>query len=94
MRRMANTGPERLEAYRKRFRLKQFELADLLRMHFTTLSQVLAGKRRPGLDTALRIEELTGIPVSSWSERRRGKSAHTRTRKSETDRLGAEESVA
>lgn len=70
MRRMLNKGRDRLAEYCKRSRLKQYELADLLAMHETTLSHVLSGKRRPGLDTALRIEAVTGIPVSSWSDTR------------------------
>lgn len=31
------------------------------------ISVVLAGKRTLGLETALRIERLTGIPVEAWS---------------------------
>jgi transcriptional regulator with XRE-family HTH domain len=64
---MLQTGRERLADYRRRSKLKQYELADLLGLHETTLSQILAGKRRPGLDIALRIETLTGVPVESWS---------------------------
>ena len=32
------------------------------------LSQIVHGVRRPGLDTALRIEDATGIPVRSWAD--------------------------
>lgn len=63
------SGRERLAAYRDRSRLKQTELATLLGMTDSYLSQVLSGRRRPGLDTALRIEEQTGVPVESWGER-------------------------
>lgn len=84
---MRNTGRERLAEYCRRCRLKQYELADLLGMHFTTLSQVLAGKRRPGLDTALRIERLTGVPVESWSDQMFVDSAEPKPSKRKTARL-------
>jgi transcriptional regulator with XRE-family HTH domain len=32
------------------------------------LSQILSGRRRPGLDIAVRIETLTGVPVESWAD--------------------------
>jgi transcriptional regulator with XRE-family HTH domain len=33
------------------------------------LSQILSGRRRPGLDAAVRIESVTGIPAVSWSSK-------------------------
>lgn len=91
---MAQSGPERLAEYCERSRLKRYELADLLQMHESTLSQMIAGKRRPGLATALRIEEATGIPVSAWAANQRaglGKRQSGARRKSS---VGKEKSVA
>lgn len=69
---MLQGGRTRLRAYCTRMRLKQYELADLLGMHEATLSQIFSGVRRPGLDTALRIQRITGIPVDAWSDTERG----------------------
>lgn len=64
--RMKKTGAERLAEYRDRHGYKQYELAELLGVTEAYLSQLLAHKRRPGLPTAVRFEELTGIPAASW----------------------------
>jgi len=63
---MQLSGRERLIAYRDKHGYKQYELADLLDLDETQLSQFLSGKRRPGLPIAVRIEERTGIPAKSW----------------------------
>lgn len=42
------------------------EAARLLRLHFTHLSQILSGRRNPGLANAVRIQDVTGIPVTAW----------------------------
>lgn len=42
------------------------EASRLLRMHFTHLSQILSGRRNPGLANAIRIEDVTGIPARAW----------------------------
>lgn len=65
---MEQTGRERLAAYRDRTKLKQWELAKLLEITDSYLSQILSGRRLPGRETALRIEQEAGIPVGSWSE--------------------------
>lgn len=36
------------------------------------LSMLVNGKRVPSLDNAVRIEQLTGIPVQSWSSSANG----------------------
>jgi transcriptional regulator with XRE-family HTH domain len=77
---MPQTALERLHAYVERMErtnLKRFEIAYLIGINQTHLSKILSGQRRPGLDTAALIEKQTGIPTSSWSDRKRG-----RTRKS------------
>lgn len=62
------TGRERLAQYRDRSRLKQYELARLIGVTDSYLSQLLSGRRKPGRDIAIRIEAQTGIPVQSWSD--------------------------
>lgn len=72
---MPKTGRERLIEYRDRHFRNQYELADLLELDQAYLSQLLSGKRRPGLPIAFRIEERTGIPASSWLLTKRGKTS-------------------
>lgn len=45
---------------------RQSEAADLLGVDQSYLSQLLSGRRQPGLTTAVSIERLTGIPVEAW----------------------------
>lgn len=63
---MEKSGLERLTEYRDRHGYKQYELAELLSLDEAYLSQILSGKRRPGLPIAVRIEDRTGIPAKSW----------------------------
>lgn len=60
------TGQERLREWLERSKLTQRAAAELLRMHYTFLSQILNGNRSPALGTAVRIERVTGIPVEAW----------------------------
>jgi transcriptional regulator with XRE-family HTH domain len=78
------SGRERLAEYRKRSKLNQRELARLIGITDAYLSQVLSGKRFPGRENALLIERLTGVPVESWSEPRRGKTDRTKRATTET----------
>lgn len=71
---MNKSGPELLAAYRDRHTYKQYELAELLELDEAYLSQILSGRRRPGLPIAVRIEDRTGIPAKSWLLNRVGKS--------------------
>jgi transcriptional regulator with XRE-family HTH domain len=61
-----NTGRTRLRDYMERCRMKQKDLAALLGVTDAYLSQILSGRRSPGLSTALRIEDCTGVPARSW----------------------------
>lgn len=72
--RMPQHGRERLAAYIRRSRQKQYEVAAELQITESYLSQVLSGRRRPGLDIAVRIEAATGIPVVAWAAKKRAKS--------------------
>jgi transcriptional regulator with XRE-family HTH domain len=73
---MSKTGRQRLAKYVERSKQKQYEVAQDLRITESYLSQVLSGRRRPGLDIAVRIETLTGIPVSAWAASRKAPSAN------------------
>lgn len=72
---MSPTGVERLRQYRDRHGYKAYELAELLGLAEAHLSQIFHEKRVPGLATAVRIEDLTGIPVRAWVASARGKRA-------------------
>lgn len=63
---MNKPGSQRLREYRDKHGYKQYELAELLELDEAHLSQLLSGKRRPGLPIAVRIEQRTGIPAESW----------------------------
>ena len=62
------TGRERLRAWLERSKLTQRAAAEVLGMHEVYLSQILGGVRVPGLDNAVKIEDLTGIAVRSWQQ--------------------------
>jgi len=87
---MLKTGRERLAAYRDKCHLNQNELADLLQLDYTYVSQIITGVRRPGLETAIRIEAVTGIPVKSWSATIRGNPGRAFPRTKKKQRVGKE----
>lgn len=59
-------GAKCLEKWLERAKLRPTQAAPMLRMHKTYLSGILNGSRRPGLDNAVWIERMTGIPVEAW----------------------------
>ncbi len=60
------SGRERLAQWIERSKLNQTEAAQIIGIDPTQLSQILTGKRRPGLDNAVKIEAKTGIVVEAW----------------------------
>jgi plasmid maintenance system antidote protein VapI len=60
------SGPEQLKDWMHRRRFMQREAADYFGWHETYISHLIAGARTPGLDNAVTIERLTGIPVEAW----------------------------
>lgn len=44
----------------------QADMARYFRWDQSFVSVLLSGRRNPGLDTAVTIERLTGIPVEAW----------------------------
>lgn len=59
-------GSLALKAWIVRRELLQREAAELLRIDFTLLNHYLTGNRRPPLESAIKIERTTGIPVEAW----------------------------
>jgi plasmid maintenance system antidote protein VapI len=61
------------ELYSERPRYKRehpvgvFKLAKATGYSASMASNILSGKRRPGLQGALRLERVTGIPVKTWA---------------------------
>lgn len=61
------SGPEQLRAWIDRQAFTQRSAATYLGFDETYVSQLVGGKRTPGLDNALLIERQTGIPVEAWA---------------------------
>lgn len=59
-------GPAQLKDWMLRRRFLQKEAAEYLGMDETFVSQMVNGKRTPGLENAVHIERMTGIPVEAW----------------------------
>lgn len=68
-------GRERLKHWLTRSNINQREAARIIGIHFTHLSQILSGRRSPGLANAVVIERETGIPVEAWVPTAEGKRA-------------------
>lgn len=70
------TGREQLRAWIDRSKMTQREASKSLAMNEVMLSQVLAGDRTPSIQSAIRLEELTGIAVRSWKRKPLRKTNH------------------
>src|SRR5262245_24226764 len=66
----APEGRHRLRDWLDRTRLTQEQAAARIGIHRVHLNQFLTGERRPGLDTAILIEDATGISVRTWQHPR------------------------
>lgn len=60
------SGAEQLKDWMHRRRFLQREAAEHLGFDETFVSQLVNGRRVPGLDNAIIIERHTGIPVEAW----------------------------
>jgi transcriptional regulator with XRE-family HTH domain len=60
------TGAKQLADWMRRRTLNQRETAAHFGWDETFISQLVTGKRTPGLANALKIERETGIPVEAW----------------------------
>lgn len=60
------SGREQLRDWMGRRGFKQYEVAEYLGWDETYVSQLLNGRRSPGLDNAVKLERKTGIPIEAW----------------------------
>lgn len=85
-----HSGPEQLVDWMQRRGLNQQETAVHFGWDVTFISQLVRGRRRPGLTNAIRIERETGIPVEAWASSEQDSSddaAPTQVRKRRADRM-------
>jgi transcriptional regulator with XRE-family HTH domain len=59
-------GPKQFRDWMRRREFNQSDAAKHFGWHESVISQYLTGERRPNLENAIQIEELTGIPAKSW----------------------------
>lgn len=60
------SGSEQLRDWVKRRGFTQYEAAVYLGWDEASFSKLVNGLRNPGLASAVKIEELTGIPAKAW----------------------------
>lgn len=60
------SGAQQLKDWMHRRRFMQQEAAEYFGWDETYISQLVNGRRSPGLDNAVKIERATGIPVEAW----------------------------
>lgn len=60
------SGPEQFKDWMKRRCFNQSETAAFFGWGENVISQFVNNQRKPGLLRAVRIEELTGIPIKAW----------------------------
>lgn len=61
-----HSGVEQLQDWMRRKGFKQADAARFLGIDQPTMTRIINGSYRPGLTTAVRIEELAGIPAKAW----------------------------
>jgi transcriptional regulator with XRE-family HTH domain len=61
------SGAEQLRDWMRRRGFKQADAARYLEFDEPYISVLLSAKRTPGLDNAIKLERLTGIPVEAWA---------------------------
>lgn len=61
-----NSGREQLADWIDRKEYSKAQAAAAFKIHPVYLWQLLTGKRRPGRDLSVVIEELAGVPVKAW----------------------------
>ena len=62
-----DSGAEQLKDWMRRRGFKSADAARYLEMDEPYISVLVNAKRTPGLDNALKLERLTGIPVEAWA---------------------------
>lgn len=66
------TGRRQLADWLRKSHTNQHDFAGRIRVSDGYLSQILSGLRRPKLELLMEIEAVTGVPMSSWVDKRRG----------------------
>jgi len=61
-----DSGAEQLKDWMRRRGFKNADAARYLEIDEPYISVLASGKRTPGLDNAVKLERLTGIPVEAW----------------------------
>jgi plasmid maintenance system antidote protein VapI len=61
------SGADQLRDWMRRRGFKSSDAARYLEMDEPYISVLINGKRTPGLDNAIKLERLTGIPVEAWA---------------------------
>ena len=61
------TGTEQFKDWMRRRGFTQADAARYLEFDAPYISVLATGSRTPGLNNALKIEQLTGIPVEAWA---------------------------
>lgn len=60
------SGPEQLKDWMRRRGFTQADMARYFDWDQSFVSVLMSGRRSPGLETAITIERLAGIPVEAW----------------------------
>ena len=61
-------GSRQLKKWRADNDVTQRDLAVKVGAYALSISQYELGKKRPGIDAAVALERVTGIPVAAWTE--------------------------
>lgn len=62
-----DSGADQLKDWMRRRGFKSADAARYLEMDEPYISVLINSKRTPGLDNAIKLERLTGIPVEAWA---------------------------
>lgn len=61
-----HSGPEQLKDWMRRRGFTQADMARYFGWDESFVSVLVSGRRNPGLETAVTIERLAGIPIEAW----------------------------
>lgn len=61
------SGPEQFQDWMRRRGFNQADASRYFEWDQSFVSTLLSGRRNPGLETAIKIERLAGIPVEAWA---------------------------
>jgi plasmid maintenance system antidote protein VapI len=62
------TGRERLIDWMRISKLNQRQAAKVIGLHWGMVNKLVLGIRRPGRQTAVKIQRATGIAVDAWED--------------------------